>query len=74
VSPFDTYGTANALHEALMMDPAERHERIEKMKAHIRKADVREWFSDQVEDALKALDSQDKNADTSSTDDAVKSA
>lgn len=74
VSPFDTYGTANALNEALMMDPAERHERSEAMKAHIRKADVRQWFAHQVEDAIKALDNQDKNAETSETDEAVKSA
>ncbi len=74
VSPFDTYGTANAMHKALTMDPNERRERSENMRAHVRRADVRQWFANQVQDAVNALESQSKNAETSSTDEAVKSA
>jgi trehalose 6-phosphate synthase len=74
VSPFDTYGTANALNEALTMEPAERHERAERMRSHIEQADVREWFAAQVEDALKALDSQSKKSETPSTSSANTSA
>ncbi|MEM6526825.1 MAG: trehalose-6-phosphate synthase, partial [Chloroflexota bacterium] len=74
VSPFDTFGTANAMHAALTMNPGERHELSEQMKALIQKADVRQWFASQVQDAVNALESQLKNAPTSSTPDATKSA
>jgi len=74
VSPFDTYGTADALNEALTMDPAERRQRASRLSEQIRGADVREWFAAQVDDALKALDSQSKNAETSSTPSVSKSA
>ncbi len=74
VSPFDTYGTANALNEALTMEPAERHERGERMRAHIEQADVREWFAAQVDDALSALESQSKKSETPSTPSANTSA
>ncbi|MEL6269788.1 MAG: trehalose-6-phosphate synthase [Chloroflexota bacterium] len=74
VSPFDTFGTANAMHKALTMNPGERHEMSEKMKALIQEADVRQWFAAQVQDAVNALESQARNSPTSSTPDATKSA
>jgi trehalose 6-phosphate synthase len=74
VSPFDTFGTANAMNEALMMNPGKRHEMAEKLKAHIRKADVRQWFAAQVQDGVNAMESHTKKSPTSSTPDATKSA
>lgn len=74
VSPFDVYGTAEAMHTALEMPPEERRRRADTLRDIVTQADVREWFNAQVEDALRALKSQPKSASTSSTPDAVKSA
>ncbi len=74
VSPFDTYGTASALHNALTMDPNERRRRAEAMRDHVREADVRQWFANQVQDALNAVASQPSSSATSSTEDAITSA
>lgn len=54
VSPYDTYGTANALHEALTMPPEERRRRAEATREQVRKHDVRAWFAHQVDDAIAA--------------------
>lgn len=62
VSPFDVYGTAKALHQGLTMPHAERFARSEALKARVRQRPVRRWFADQVEDALKALNSQPSSA------------
>jgi len=67
VSPFDTYSTANALHEALTMGGEDRTRRADALRAQVKDNDVRRWFANQVEDALKALESQPKKAETSST-------
>lgn len=67
VSPFDTYSTANALHQALTMDYDEKQRRAERLREQVRGNDVRRWFASQVEDALKAFNSQPKKADTSPT-------
>lgn len=67
VSPFDIYSTAEALHQALTMPPEERHERAEAMRKQVQRADVRQWFYDQVEDALTALSSQAKKSSTPAT-------
>jgi trehalose 6-phosphate synthase len=74
VSPFDVYGTAEAMHHALTMPAEERHQRAEALRQQVRGADVRRWFYDQVEDALRALSSQAKNASVSSTPDSDRSA
>lgn len=74
VSPFDTYSTANALHQALTMPPEHRRQRAEAMRRQVLEHDVRAWFAAQVEDALKALESQPKNAATPSTPSAETSA
>jgi trehalose 6-phosphate synthase len=57
VSPFDIYGTAEAMHQALSMPHDERHDRAEKMRAHVNSAGVKRWFNDQMKDALNALSS-----------------
>jgi trehalose 6-phosphate synthase len=55
VSPFDIYGTAEAMHRGLTMPVEERHQRAEALRKVVEDADVRRWFSDQVEDALKDM-------------------
>ena len=67
VSPFDIYGTANALHPALTMPPEEKRKRAEALRALVKKADIRSWFYDQVDDAVRAFESQSKNASTPAT-------
>ncbi|MBZ0294621.1 MAG: trehalose-6-phosphate synthase [Anaerolineae bacterium] len=74
VSPFDIFSTAEALHQGLTMTLSERRERAEALRAKVQKNDVQRWFYDQVEDALEALSSQDKNDSTSETPEAIKSA
>ena len=74
VSPFDVYGTAEAMHNALIMPAAERQQRAKALRAIVTKADVREWFAAQVDDALRAVKSQASNSSTSSTPSAKKSA
>jgi len=53
VSPFDVYGTAEAMHKALEMPQEERRERAEALRGIVKKADVREWFSTQIQDAMR---------------------
>jgi trehalose 6-phosphate synthase len=67
VSPFDIYGTANALHHALSMPPEEKRKRAEALRALVLKADVRDWFNDQVADAMRAFESQTKSDSTPAT-------
>ena len=44
VNPFDVWGQAEALHEALSLDDAERRERLEAIRGWIRAHDVRAWI------------------------------
>jgi trehalose 6-phosphate synthase len=44
VNPFDVWGQAEALHEALSMDGAERRRRHEAISEHVRANDVRVWL------------------------------
>ena len=67
VSPFDIFGTANALHQALTMPPEEKRKRAEALRALVKKADIRRWFYDQVDDAVRAFESQSKNDSTPAT-------
>lgn len=64
VSPFDIYGTAIALHRALSMPPEEKRQRAEMLRTMVKKADIRNWFYDQVNDAMRAFESQSKNDST----------
>jgi trehalose 6-phosphate synthase len=45
VNPFDVWGQAQALHEALAMEPAERARRIEGIRGHVREHDVHAWLA-----------------------------
>jgi len=67
VSPFDIYGTAQALHHALTMPPEEKRIRAEKLRALVKDADIRSWFYDQVNDAMRAFESQSKKEATPAT-------
>jgi trehalose 6-phosphate synthase len=44
INPFDLWGQAEALHEALSMDPAERARRAEALRSHVREHDVGRWI------------------------------
>jgi trehalose 6-phosphate synthase len=67
VSPFDVYGTAEAMHQALTMPMAERAQRAEALRQIVVKNDVREWFAAQVEDALRAMSKNSSSVSTSAT-------
>ena len=74
VSPFDIYGTAIALHRALTMPPEEKRKRAEALRALVKKADIRSWFYDQVDDAMRAFNNQSKKDSTPATPPTMKSA
>jgi trehalose 6-phosphate synthase len=44
VNPFDVWGQAEALHEALSMDEGERRRRLAAIQDHVRANDVRAWI------------------------------
>ena len=67
VSPFDIYGTTQAMHQALTMPAEARREHAEALRTIVREADVRRWFSDQVEDSIRASTSQDSKDSTPDT-------
>jgi len=50
INPFDVDATADALHRALLMDPVERHARLERMRAVVQQNDVARWISAQLQD------------------------
>jgi trehalose 6-phosphate synthase len=76
VSPFDVYGTADAIHKALSMPADERKKRADSLRNTIQKADIKRWFKDQIQDALREMNSssQPKKASTSKGSEANKSA
>ena len=73
VSPFDIYGTMEAMHEGLTMPSEERKARATALRERVQGAGVRQWFYAQVEDALKALSSQANSASTPEMPDADRS-
>lgn len=56
VSPFDVYGTREAIHQALNMPRAERHERAVALAAQVEENDIHTWFSRQMTDIARDLD------------------
>jgi trehalose 6-phosphate synthase len=50
VNPFDVSAQADALHEALTMDAAERRRRAGAIRTHVREHDVAEWGDAQLAD------------------------
>jgi trehalose 6-phosphate synthase len=57
ISPFDTYGTAQAMHKALTMAEEKRQLHAVALKKIVQEADVRQWFYHQIRDALPSLKS-----------------
>ena len=54
VNPFDVYGQAQAIHTALTMPAAERSERLEQLRAHVREHDLAAWIAAQLADLDRA--------------------
>jgi trehalose 6-phosphate synthase len=54
VSPYDVYGTREAMQVALTMLPDEKKERAQKLAAQVREHDIHRWFRQQLDDALGA--------------------
>ncbi|GAB5491899.1 MAG: glycosyltransferase family 20 protein [Phototrophicaceae bacterium] len=67
VSPFDIYSTAKAMHEALIMPRSDRETRAQKMQSIVRSAGVREWFYNQIQDALTDFNNHSKKSSTPDT-------
>lgn len=49
ISPVDVYATALALHQALIMPEAERHQRAVALRQSIEKEDISHWLQRQLE-------------------------
>jgi trehalose 6-phosphate synthase len=49
VNPFDVEGQAEAIHDALEMDAAERRSRLQALRAHVREHDLSRWIQTQLE-------------------------
>jgi trehalose 6-phosphate synthase len=54
VNPFDVWGQAQALHEALSLEPDERRRRAEGLKGHLRANDVSLWAAGLLADLQRA--------------------
>jgi trehalose 6-phosphate synthase len=54
VNPFDVAGQAEAIHEALTMEPAERRRRREAIASHVREHDIAAWIDAQLADLDEA--------------------
>jgi trehalose 6-phosphate synthase len=50
VNPFDVYGQAQAIHAALTMPEADRRQRLESIRAHVRENDLAAWIAAQLAD------------------------
>ncbi len=50
VNPFDVYGQAQAIHEALQLPLAERRRRLEAIREHVREHDIEGWIEAQLAD------------------------
>jgi trehalose 6-phosphate synthase len=50
VNPFDVYGQAQAINEALTMPQEERRQRLESIRAHVRENDLAAWIAAQLAD------------------------
>ncbi|HHY89981.1 MAG TPA: trehalose-6-phosphate synthase [Chloroflexi bacterium] len=48
ISPCDVFGTANALHQALIMPAEIRRERALRLRKIVEEADVNDWFCEQL--------------------------
>jgi trehalose 6-phosphate synthase len=50
VNPFDVFGQAQAIHDALTMEPGERRRRAEAIRGHVREHDLAVWIDAQLRD------------------------
>jgi trehalose 6-phosphate synthase len=57
VNPFDVYGQAQAIHEALEMAPDERRRRAEAIRAQVRMHDLEAWSRALLEDLDRVVES-----------------
>jgi len=60
VSPYDIYGTVEALHRGLEMPYEEKIKRANALRKIVQGADIKEWFQAQVSDALNDNDEEDE--------------
>ena len=67
VSPFDIFGTAEMIHQALAMPSLERQKRAEALRNLVQENDIKMWFDAQVDDALSELTKNVKKSITPST-------
>lgn len=65
VSPFDVYGAAEAMHQALTMPADERKQRAAGLKQLVLSADIKQWFHAQIDHARHAWQAQAENNATS---------
>jgi len=49
ISPCDIYATAEAMHQGLSMDEAEKEKRANTLKSIIQQYDIHRWFSNQLQ-------------------------
>ena len=56
VNPFDVYGQAQVIHQALTMPADERHRRLEATRAHVRENDLAGWIAAQLADLDRVSD------------------
>src|SRR5258706_1280749 len=54
VNPFDVWGQAQALREALELEPAERRRRADGIRAQVRENDVSRWIAGLLSDLQRA--------------------
>jgi trehalose 6-phosphate synthase len=54
VNPFDVAGQAEAIYEALTMEPGERRARSEAIREHVCTHDISEWIGSQLDDLDEA--------------------
>jgi trehalose 6-phosphate synthase len=67
VNPFDVYGQAQAIHDALTMQAAEKARRIGAIRASVREHDVARWIAAQLAD-LDGVDVAFAHGDRRSSD------
>ena len=53
ISPCDVYATAEALHQALVMAPEERKQRIERLRCLIEREDITAWLCHQLQTVME---------------------
>jgi trehalose 6-phosphate synthase len=58
INPFDVDATADALHEALIMDPVERRTRAERIRSVVQQNDIARWISAQLQDIRDLIEPQ----------------